>query len=53
MSTTVWRFSPGGGGGGTLKNFDRDARVIFLGLKFDKFLFFGVAQNEAYVFGSE
>ena len=29
-------------GGGTQKNFDRDARVIFLGLKFDKLLSFGL-----------
>ena len=29
------------GGGGTCENFDRDARVIFLGLKFTKMSFFG------------
>ena len=29
-----------GGGGGTCKNFDRDARPIILGLKFDQILFF-------------
>ena len=29
-------------GGVTRKNFDRGARVIFLGLKFDKLLFFGL-----------
>ena len=28
-------------GGGTCENFDRDARVIFLGLKFTKMSFFG------------
>ena len=27
-------------GGGTCENFDRDARVIFLGLKFTKMSFF-------------
>ena len=41
-----------GGGGGTLKNFDRGAHVIFWGLKFDsQLLFFGVAQNEGYFWG--
>ena len=30
----------GGGGGGTRKYFDRDARVTFLGVKFDNLLFF-------------
>ena len=30
--------------------FDRGARDNFLGLKFDKLLFFGVAQNEGYLF---
>ena len=30
------------GEGGTQKNFDRDARVTFLGLKFDNLLFFEV-----------
>ena len=34
--------------GGTRKNFYRGARVTFLGLKFDKLLFFGVAQNKSY-----
>ena len=32
------RFRPRGG---TCENFDRDARVIFLGLKFTKMSFFG------------
>ena len=41
------------GGGGTRKYFDRDARVIFLGLKFHNLLFFGVAQNEGYFLGAE
>ena len=39
--------------GGTRKNFDRDARVIFLGLKFDKLLFVWVAKNEGYFLGFE
>ena len=43
----------GGGGGSTRKNFDRDARVIFLGLKFHNLLFFWVAQNEGYFLGVE
>ena len=34
--------------GGTRKSFDRDARVTFLGLKFDNLLFLGVVQNEGY-----
>ena len=38
-------------GGGTRKNFDRDARVIFWGLKFHDLLFFWVAQNESYFLG--
>ena len=37
--------------GGTRKNFDRDVRVTFLGLKFNNLLFFGVAQNEGYILG--
>ena len=41
----------GPGGGGTRKYFDRDARITFLGLKFDKLLFFVVAQNEDYFWG--
>ena len=40
METCSPCFLPGGGGG-TRKNFDRDARVTFLGLKFDKLFFFG------------
>ena len=36
---------------GDSKNFDRDAGVIFLSLKFDKLLFLGVAQNEGYFWG--
>ena len=31
----------GEGGGGTRKNFHRDARVTFLGLKFHNLIFFG------------
>ena len=40
----TWRCLPGGGGGGggTCQNFDRDARPIFLGLKFGQILFFWV-----------
>ena len=34
----------GGGGGGTCQNFDRDARPIFLGLKFGQILFFWVVK---------
>ena len=41
------------GGGGTRKNFDSDARVTFLGLKFDNLLFLGVAQYEGYFWGVE
>ena len=40
-------------GGGTGKNFDRDARVTFLGLKFHNLLFFWVAQTEGYFLGVE
>ena len=46
---------------GTRKNFDRDARVTFMGLKFDKLLFFGLLimrvifsglkKNKPYFFG--
>ena len=38
-------------GGGDQKNFNRGASVTFLGLKFDKLLFFCVAQNEGYFWG--
>ena len=38
-------------GGGTRKNFDRNARSTFWGLKFDNLLFWGVAQNEGYFWG--
>ena len=37
-----------GGGGGHSKKFDRDARVTFLGLKFNNLLYFWVAQNEGF-----
>ena len=40
-------------GGGTRKNFDRDARVNLLGLKSENMLFFWVAQNEGYFWGIE
>ena len=36
--------------GGTCQNFDRDARPIFLGLKFFQILFFWVSQNFRYFF---
>ena len=39
--------------GGTCKNFDRDARVIFLGLKFMKMSFFWVSLNWRHFFGVE
>ena len=37
----------------TRKNFDRGAHVMFWGLKFDRSLCFGVAQNEDYFGGIE
>ena len=40
-----------GGGGGTRKNFDRDARVTYLGLKFDNLFFFWSTGNLHYFFG--
>ena len=40
-------------GGGTRKNFNRDARVTFLGLKFHNLLFCWVFQNEGYFLGVE
>ena len=39
------------GGGGTCQNFDRDARPIFLGLKFDQILFFWVGKFFSYSSG--
>ena len=39
--------------GGTCKNFDRDARVIFLGLKFMEMSFFWVSLNWRHFFGFE
>ena len=39
-------------GGGTCENFDRDAHVIFWGLKFGHMLFFWVAGSQSYFFGS-
>ena len=38
-------------GGGTCENFDRDARVIFLGLKFMKMSFFWVWLTWRHFFG--
>ena len=38
-------------GGGTCENFDRDARVIFLGLKFTKMSFFWVSLSWRHFFG--
>ena len=40
-------------GGCTCKNFDRDARVIFLGLKFMEMSFFWVSLNWRHFFGFE
>ena len=40
-------------GGGTCENFDRDARVIFLGLKFTKTSFFWVSLSCRHFFGVE
>ena len=37
--------------GGTCENFDRDARVIFLGLKFTKMSFFWVSLSWCHFFG--
>ena len=39
--------------GGTCENFDRDARVIFLGLKFTKMSFFWVSLSWRHFFGVE
>ena len=39
------------GGGGTCENFDRDARVIFLDLKFMKMSFFWVSLSWRHFFG--
>ena len=39
--------------GGTCENFDRDARVIFLGLKFTKMSFFWVSQSWRHFCGVE
>ena len=38
-------------GGGTCQNFDRDARPIFLGLKFGQILFFWVGRYFSYFSG--
>ena len=38
-------------GGGTCENFDGDARVIFLGLKFMKMSFFWVSLSWRHFFG--
>ena len=38
-------------GGGTCQNFDRDARPIFLGLKFGQILFFRVGKFFSYFSG--
>ena len=44
-------YEPGGGGGGTCQNFDRDAHPIFLGLKFGRILFFWVGKLFSYFSG--
>ena len=46
--TTIF---PRGGGGGTCQNLDRDARPIFLGLKFGQILFFWVGNFFSYFSG--
>ena len=38
-------------GGGTQKNFDRDARVTFLGLKFHNLLFLGLLKMRVIFWG--
>ena len=38
---------------GYSKKFRQGCLCYFFGLKFDKFLFFGVAQNESYFLGVE
>ena len=48
----MWNKQRNPGGGGTRKNFDRDARVTFLGLKFHNLFFLG-SQNEGYFLGVE
>ena len=42
-----------GGGGGTCENCDRDARVIFLGLKFTKMSLFWVSLSWRHFLGVE
>ena len=46
-------FAPNKPRGGTCENFDRDARVIFLGLKFTKTSFFWVSLSCRHFFGVE
>ena len=41
------------GGGGTCENFDRDAHVISLGLKFTEMSFFWVSLSLHHFFGVE
>ena len=49
--TGLWYVPGGGGGGGTCQNLDRDARPIFLGLKFGQILFFWVGNFISYFSG--
>ena len=53
MKTRARKCNPRVGGGGTRKHFNWGARVIFGRLKFDRLLFFGVAQNEGCFKGVE
>ena len=49
LHTIYWLYPQGEGG--TCQNFDRDARPIFLGLKFDQILFFWVGKFFSYFSG--
>ena len=53
LIVTVNRRKSGPGGGGTCENFDRDARVISLGLKFTKMSFIWVSLSWHHFFGVE
>ena len=51
LSFYIYRINQKNGQGGTCENFDRDARVIFLSLKFMKTSFFWVSPNWRHCFG--